>query len=100
MRRAMMGVVLALATLVGGAGGVQDPFGQGGLAGIDVGQDAEIADTHFDGPSIAPRADGARPTARDDSGQERPAPAAQPGLGTADTRINSKSDEGTTTAVR
>jgi hypothetical protein len=51
-----------------------------------------------------PFLDGARPTAacneRAAGGQERPAPAARPALGTSDTRISSKSDEGTMTAVR
>ncbi|GGS41099.1 hypothetical protein GCM10010270_08650 [Streptomyces violaceus] len=27
-----------------GSGGEQDPFGDGGLAGVDVGEDAEVAD--------------------------------------------------------
>ncbi|GAA3849533.1 hypothetical protein GCM10022403_096430 [Streptomyces coacervatus] len=27
-----------------GSGGVQDPLGDGGLAGVDVGEDAEVAD--------------------------------------------------------
>lgn len=35
--------VMDLASLVGGAGEVEDPFGEGGLAGIDVGEDAQIA---------------------------------------------------------
>lgn len=35
--------VMDLAPLVGGAGEVEDPFGDGGLAGIDVGEDAQIA---------------------------------------------------------
>jgi hypothetical protein len=52
-----------LAALVRGAGDVQDPFGQGGLAGIDVRQDAEIADPHGGVPSIDPFGDGAHPTA-------------------------------------
>lgn len=33
-----------LAALVGGPGGVEDPLGDGGLPGVDVGEDAEIAD--------------------------------------------------------
>lgn len=33
-----------LAPLVGGAGDVEDPFGDGGLAGVDMGEDAQVAD--------------------------------------------------------
>jgi hypothetical protein len=36
--------VVDLAPLVGGPGGVQDPLGDGGLAGVDMGEDAEVAD--------------------------------------------------------
>ncbi len=36
--------VVDLAALVRGSGGEQDPFGDGGLAGVDVGEDAEVAD--------------------------------------------------------
>ncbi|WP_327011964.1 hypothetical protein OHA72_31640 [Dactylosporangium sp. NBC_01737] len=32
-----------LALLVGGAGEEQDPLGGGGLAGVDVGEDADVA---------------------------------------------------------
>lgn len=32
-----------LTTLVGGSGDVQDPLGDGGLPGVDVGEDAQIA---------------------------------------------------------
>ncbi|GAA3097734.1 hypothetical protein GCM10017687_05760 [Streptomyces echinatus] len=38
------GAVVHLAPLVGGARRVQDPLGDGGLAGVDVGEDAEVAD--------------------------------------------------------
>ncbi len=36
--------VVDLAALVGGAGEVEHPFGDGGLAGVHVGEDAEITD--------------------------------------------------------
>ncbi len=38
------GAVVHLAPLVGGARRIQDPLGDGGLAGVDVGEDAEVAD--------------------------------------------------------
>lgn len=38
------GAVVDLAALVGGAGQVEDPFGDGGLARVDVGEDAQVAD--------------------------------------------------------
>lgn len=38
------GAVVDLTTLVGGPGEVQDPLGDGGLAGVDVGEDAQVAD--------------------------------------------------------
>lgn len=38
------GAVVDLARPVDDAGTVQDPFGDGGLAGVDVGEDAEVAD--------------------------------------------------------
>ncbi|CAM5674005.1 hypothetical protein SVIOM342S_01395 [Streptomyces violaceorubidus] len=38
------GAVVDLAPLVGGSGGVEDPLGDGGLAGVDVGEDAQVAD--------------------------------------------------------
>ncbi len=38
--------VVNLALFVGGAGDVEDPLGESGLAGVDVGENAEIADTH------------------------------------------------------
>ncbi len=37
--------VVHLAALVDGAGREQDPFGDRGLAGVDVGEDAQIADS-------------------------------------------------------
>ncbi len=37
--------VVDLTALVGGAGGEQDAFGEGGLARVDVGEDAEVADS-------------------------------------------------------
>ena len=36
--------VMDFAALVGGSGDIQDPFGDGGLAGVDVGEDAQVAD--------------------------------------------------------
>jgi hypothetical protein len=36
--------VVDLAALVRGPGGVQEPLGDGGLAGVDVGEDAQVAD--------------------------------------------------------
>src|SRR5690606_13386134 len=38
------GAVVDLAAPVRGAGGVEDPLGDGGLAGVHVGEDAEVAD--------------------------------------------------------
>jgi hypothetical protein len=37
------GAVVDLAALVGGAGGVEDPLGDGGLARVDMSQDAQVA---------------------------------------------------------
>ncbi|GAB1819440.1 hypothetical protein HerbRD11066_26040 [Herbidospora sp. RD11066] len=34
------------ALLVRGPGGEQDPFGDGGLAGVYVGEDADVAESH------------------------------------------------------
>lgn len=36
--------VMDLATLVGGAGEVEDPLGDGGLAGVHMGEDAQVPD--------------------------------------------------------
>ncbi len=38
------GALVHLAAAVDGAGGVQDPLRDGGLAGVDVGEDAQVAD--------------------------------------------------------
>src|SRR6266702_7929305 len=36
--------VMDFAALVGGPGDIQDPFGDGGLAGVHMGEDAQVAD--------------------------------------------------------
>ena len=73
--------VMDFAALVGDSGDVQDPFGDGGLAGVDMGEDAQVADaaqgvgentvqagTHGTGPFEVIRARTARFPWRTDSG--------------------------------
>jgi hypothetical protein len=107
-----------LTAFVDAAGGEQNSFGGGGLPGIDVSQDAEIADmaeflarvsTHsvalqedflqvsaiFLNPELTPRRVSRKRVQASQVSAARPAEASEP-----DTRISSYSEAGTTTAVR